>query len=376
LTCSFLFASVHQIFRRTRSREDFLHIDVLAGFSMYSKAGAWQEELLKRRKANTHKERRKEGRTCHTKSSKTAITIASLALIFNMAAVAMPQWRSSWEALIGYGTRRHWGLLAVQGRKMQLHHTMYENNCKWYGHLMLGNSCLSPICKWYQLKCHTYFDLCLYSYSAAFVILLAMLIHVLCLAWTCMLSTRSLRWAATWWPVCAFLHVGGSVFWIIITEGLFDILDEESWFPIPTPGAAFVLACIGGFAQCVCTYLGFHLTKLWPEVDIDDPSQFITDSEQEAEPQEYFEEEVQAEQPQMIPGPMAPMPPEAADGAPAQPKERQWYYQDMGGQEQGPFPTSLMMGWYGQGAIGSDLPMRRDDEDQCTPLGDGSRFRP
>ena len=62
-------------------------------------------------------ERRKEGRTIHTKASKTSITIASIALsggpvvgfvlcfygqrpavprIFNAMAIAMPHWRSSW----------------------------------------------------------------------------------------------------------------------------------------------------------------------------------------------------------------------------------------------------------------------------------------
>ena len=59
-------------------------------------------------------------------------------------AIALPQWRSTWVALIGYGRRRHWGLLAVQGGKpgsqhcfkghlspprMTMHHTMFDNNC-------------------------------------------------------------------------------------------------------------------------------------------------------------------------------------------------------------------------------------------------------
>lgn len=315
----------------------------------------------------------------HTKASKTSITIASIALLFNAMAVAMPHWRSSWVALIGYGARRHWGLLAVQGRKMTMHHTMFENNCKWNGALMLGNSCLSPICKWYLLKCQVYFDLCLYSYGAAFFVLLALLIHLLCLIWTCMLSTRSLRWAATWWPVAALFHMGGAIFWVVITEGIFDALDEESWYPIPTPGASFFIACVGGFGQCVCVFIGFQLMKTWPEVDPDDPNQFMSDS---SEPEEDYEAEevMKVAQPMpMTPGPMAPTAPMAptlpAESAVPTETERQWYYKDKGGQEQGPYPTSIMLGWYGQGSIGSDLELRRDDEDSYSPLGDGSRFR-
>eukprot|EP00913_Durusdinium_trenchii_P016659 g15658.t1 len=281
------------------------------GLAMYPGGASFHEELLKRRKANTYKERRKEGRTVHTKASKTAITVASIALVFNAMAIAMPHWRTSWVALIGYGGRRRnvaWRKLVESCLKLLRQqalglacssrakdaispHDMFLRKAslvalltgKWYGHLLLGNACLSPICKWYLLKCNTYFDFCIYSYSAAFVIVLGFIVHVLCLIWTCFLTGRSLRWASTWWPVAAMLHLGGSVFWIIVTEGIFDQLDEESWYPIPTPGAAFFLACVGGLGQLVCVWLGFSLKSMWPEVDPDDPSQFITDSEKSEE---------------------------------------------------------------------------------------------
>ena len=48
----------------------------------------------------------------------------------------------------------------------------------------------------------------------------------LCLIWTCMLSTRSLRWAATWWPVAALLHLGGAIFWVVITEERWSLKGE------------------------------------------------------------------------------------------------------------------------------------------------------
>lgn len=188
-----------------------------------------------------------------------------------------------------------------------------------------------------------------------------------------MLSTRSLRWAATWWPVAALFHMGGAIFWVVITEGIFDALDEESWYPIPTPGASFFIACVGGFGQCVCVFIGFQLMKTWPEVDPDDPNQFISDSS-EPEEDDVSEEVMKVAQPMpMTPGP-APTVPGAESAAPTG-TERQWYYKDKGGQEQGPYPTSIMLGWYGQGSIGSDLELRRDDEDSYSPLGDGSRFR-
>lgn len=96
----------------------------------------------------------------------------------------------------------------------------------------------------------------------------------------------------------------------------------------------------------------------------------------EPEEDDETEEVMKVAQPLPTPGPMTtvpgPVPP--ADSAPTE-TERQWYYKDKGGQEQGPFPTSIMLGWYGQGSIGSDLELRRDDEDSYSPLGDGSRFR-
>mmetsp|Transcript_14226 Transcript_14226/g.16627 ORF Transcript_14226/g.16627 Transcript_14226/m.16627 type:complete len:266 (-) Transcript_14226:47-844(-) len=263
---------------------------------------------------------------------------------------------------------------------MTLHHTMFQNNCKWYGTLMLGNSCLSPICKWYLLKCQVYFDLCLFSYSAAAVILLGLVIHLLCLIWTWMLSPRTLRWAATWWPVSTFLHLGGAIFWVIITEGIFDSLDEESWYPIPTPGAAFFLACVGGFGECVCVFISFQLMRMWPEVDPDDPAQFLSDSD-EPEDDEDEEEEAKPVFQQGFSQPPPPGPtavPAAADPAAQEPDgagERRWYYKDKSDEEQGPFLTSMMLGWYAQGSIGADLLLRREDESEFAPLGDGSRFR-
>ncbi|CAE7526122.1 MMK1 [Symbiodinium sp. KB8] len=245
--------------------------------------GALQQEYLRRRKLNTFQERRKEGRTAYTKASRTAIIVGSLGLIFNIMAIVLPNWRSSWVALIGYGTRRNWGLLYVQGRQTTFHHTMYDNNCKWYGHLMLGNSCLSPICRWYLLKCNSYFELCLYSYSAALGIIIGTIVQTLCLYWTVALTTRTLRWAANWWPVAAMLNIAGTVFWIIMTEGIFEDLNEESWYPVPPPGLSFILACASAVLQMVNAFLGYTLHYMWPEVDPDNPDQFDsgTDSEDE-----------------------------------------------------------------------------------------------
>ncbi|CAE7230127.1 MMK1 [Symbiodinium natans] len=243
-----------------------------------------QQEYLRRRKLNTYEERRKEGRTVHTRASRTAIIVGSLSLIFNIMAIALPNWRSSWVGLIGYGTRRNWGLLYVQGRTTTFHHTMYDNNCKWYGHLMLGNSCLSPICRWYLLKCNVYFELCMISYGAALGMILGTILESLCLYWTVAFTTRTLRWAANWWPVAAMMNIAGAVVWIILTENIFEELNEESWYPVPPPGMSFILAIVSAVGMLVNAYLGYTLHYMWPEVDPDDESQF--DSEEETNDEE------------------------------------------------------------------------------------------
>jgi len=337
-----------------------------------------QQEYMRRKKMNTYQERRKEGRTMHTKASRTAIIVGSLSWIFGAMAVVLPSWRSSWVGLIGYGTRRNWGLLYVAGRKTTFHHTMYDNNCKWYGHLMLGNSCLSPICRWYLLKCNVYFELCLYSYSAAVGVILGLMLQTLCLYWTFLLSTRSLRWAANWWPVAALLFLGGAIFWVVMTEGLFEQLNEESWYPVPPPGLSFILACVSTVGMLVNAYLGYTLHYMWPEVDPDDPDQFDSDDEEVEEENDTDDEKKDGARDygygdSGYPG--------AADDGSAKVQQqvqqptvpdRQYYYQDHQGQLQGPWPAQQLLAWYQQGMLTPDIQIRASDEMDFHPIGDGS----
>ena len=65
-------------------------------------------------------------------------------------------------------------------------------------------------------------------------------------------------------------------------QGIFDQLDEESWYPVPTPGIAFFLALTGGFGHIVNSWLAYSLTKTWPELDAEDVKQFYSDSEGES----------------------------------------------------------------------------------------------
>mmetsp|Transcript_55845 Transcript_55845/g.133572 ORF Transcript_55845/g.133572 Transcript_55845/m.133572 type:complete len:346 (+) Transcript_55845:110-1147(+) len=335
--------------------------------------GAWQQELLKRRKANTFKERRKEGRTMHTKASKTSMIVGAIGLLFNVASLLIPQWRSSWVALIGYGSRRYWGLLAVQGRKMTLHHTMYDNNCKWYGHLMIGNSCISPICRWYLLKCNLYFDLCIISYGCLFFVALGVLVHALCLYWTVALSPRTLKWSAGWWPVAAVMHLAAGIAWIILTENIFEQLDEESWYPVPPPGISFFLAMLGGLSQLVCAYIACNLTKMWPEVDPDDPYQFMTDSEEEGgygedSDEEDSEDEDPKKQAQAQKGAQA-APPGPAPALP-QPVESRWIIKDEADQESGPYTAAQVKGMLASSTVTADTQIRAEHEQTFARFGD------
>jgi len=245
---------------------------------------------------------------------------------------------------------------------------------------MLGNSCLSPICRWYLLKCNSYFELCLYSYSAALGIIIGTIVQALCLYWTVLLTTRTLRWAANWWPVAAMLNIAGTVFWIIMTEGIFEELNEEAWYPVPPPGLSFVLACASAVLQLVNAFLGYTLHYMWPEVDPDNPDQFDsgTDSEDE-DAEELDPDEKQGgywgyDGYGGYGGGDA-----AADGgisaqSPSASPERQWYYKDSYGQVQGPFPTSKMQEWVGAGHLGAQIEARAIDETDFSPIGDGSRI--
>lgn len=325
-------------------------------------------EFLKRKKKNTFKERRKEGRTMHTRLSVAYIIAGVLGMLLQGTALFVPTWRSSYMGLIGYGTRRHWGLFSVWGRQSQLHHTISSETCEWAGQLIFMNSCLSPICKWYMLKCHRYFDMMLYSYGVGLIISLCWITQVLCVGWSFIFSTRTIRFTALWYPIIMVFGMAGTVTWVVMTEMLFEELDTKSFYPVPPIGGSFIAAMGALLCQIANTVMARQLKHMWPEVDPDDPHQFSDDDSDEADSEDSEDSR-----------PKRPANAKAQANAAAYPQqggilERQWFYQDQTGNVQGPFPTSQMLQWQSVGTFPPDLQMRSEDEASFTPLGDGSRL--
>eukprot|EP00930_Biecheleria_cincta_P098906 TRINITY_DN90556_c0_g1_i1.p1 TRINITY_DN90556_c0_g1~~TRINITY_DN90556_c0_g1_i1.p1 ORF type:complete len:399 (+),score=74.64 TRINITY_DN90556_c0_g1_i1:159-1355(+) len=339
----------------------------------------YQEEFLKRKKLNTFKERRKEGRTMHTRLSVALIIAGILGLVLQGMSLAVPSWRSSYMGLIGYATRRHWGLFTVWGSRSQMHHTVSSDTCAWSSQLIVLNSCLSPICKWYLLKCQRYFDLMLFSYGTGVVIVLCWIIQVLCVVWSFIFSTRTIRFAATWYPVIALFSLAGTIFWVVMTEVMFQELDEKSFYPVPPIGASFIASVGAIVCQIANSIMARQLKYMWPEIDPDDPHQFSSSEDDEDDSDEDSDEETK---PKKAKAKGAAHPPQVQQVqqvgfAPQQeggPQERQWFYQDQMGNVQGPFPTSQMQQWYASGTFPADMPLRAETEATFTPLGDGSRF--
>eukprot|EP00931_Biecheleriopsis_adriatica_P085526 TRINITY_DN6007_c0_g1_i1.p1 TRINITY_DN6007_c0_g1~~TRINITY_DN6007_c0_g1_i1.p1 ORF type:complete len:567 (-),score=107.14 TRINITY_DN6007_c0_g1_i1:85-1785(-) len=324
------------------------------------KAMALQEEFLRRKQLNTYKERRKEGRVIYTASSRTAVICAIAGLLVNLLSLLLPNWRTNWIGVIGYGSSRSWGLWGIQGRSFQLHSTAYQNACKWYGSLMIGGICQSPICKWYWTKCNAYYELMLISFGAGFFLLLAFIFHSLSLYWTVLLTPRTIRWTTYWWPVTAILHIATITLYFILSQNTFDSLDTDSVYPVPNPGASLFMSIIGAVLQVVNTWLAYTLRRMWPEIDPDDSDEFYeldTDSGED----EDFEEETE-KKPTAQTGPVYTGP------------SRQWYYEDRSGKVQGPFPTEQIEQWQRNGSFEPETPFRASDESIFTPFGDGSRL--
>jgi len=164
----------------------------------------FQEEFLEQKKQNTFQERRKEGRTKNSRSSYAVYVIGGFSVFFNFISIAFPYWRSSWVAVIGYGHRRHWGLFVVQGRFSRPHHLVSDIACKHFGETMLGSTCTSPLCRWYRLKCHTYYNFMLASYICAFFYIVAQILFLLVFRWMIKLEPRSIRYANLWVKVAVF----------------------------------------------------------------------------------------------------------------------------------------------------------------------------
>lgn len=242
---------------------------------------AMEQAHIGRMKKDTFAVRRKEGRTKHGQASWTVIILGALGWLMQAVAVAMPDWRASRAVVFGYGFRRGWGMFMVKGRGMTMHHVVSQKTCGWFGSLNVGNMCSSPLCLWYKTKCETYIDLTILSYSCGIFMIIALVIHGACVIFTIQFTPRTIRWAATWWPVVILINGFATGTWFFITEDMFSRLNNESVYPEPPPGYCMGLACFSFLFQITNCMLSCMLMGWWPELNDDSDSD--SDSESDSE---------------------------------------------------------------------------------------------
>lgn len=219
--------------------------------------------------SDTYEVRRAEGRPKHGTNSLAIIGFSIFLWFLHLIAIMMPEWRSNWLGVLGYPYRRAWGIFTITGQATRFHHEVMTDTCRFFAQLNVVGVCASPICLWYRTKCQVYMDTMLISYATGFFFLLALIVHALCIIWTMRMTPRMIRWAATWWCACVLLHICTSMFWFIMTEEMFGILDAEALYPQPSFSFCFYCECIVMFGLIIIAFQGVTLMATWPEPESD-----------------------------------------------------------------------------------------------------------
>lgn len=213
----------------------------------------------------------------HGPTSKSIIGVGILAIVVSIFSLTIPYWRKNDFGTPWYPYSRGWGLFNIVGMRGQGLMRFRNKSCRAYGGLKVGNFCLSPICKWYKLKCEIYTDIMWVSFLSGVLKILGLITQGWCLYWTIKLTPRLIRWAGTWWFVAALLELVALVWYVFMTEWLFDSLNQQGVYPEQTLGISFFFSCVAVLSLIICAILGVLLMKIWPEDDEDD----LTDSEAE-----------------------------------------------------------------------------------------------
>merc|ERR1740121_3140680 len=106
------------------------------------------------------------------------------------------------------------------------------------------------------------------SYSAAFFLVISYLLHIACIAWTGLLSPRTIRYAGKCWIIILILNLTGVVVWYIFSEEMFDELMAKSFYPSPEIGPGLIVSGISSVLLIICTFCGCQLWKWWPDMDL------------------------------------------------------------------------------------------------------------
>jgi hypothetical protein len=230
------------------------------------------EEIEKRQiktlKADTYKQRRKEGRPKHGSTSMAVMVLGSIALMMQSGTLFYPCLRSNNYGVFGYGAHRAWGFIGIKGKTFKLWHEIAIDTCGYFGALNVGGVCASPICLWYKLKCESYMTFMVVSYSAMFVLVISYLLHVAIIIWTALHRPRTIRYAGKCWPIVLILNLTGSVVWFILSEEMFDELMSKSFYPTPEVGGGLYASGMSSVLLLVCTFCGCQLWKWWPDIDL------------------------------------------------------------------------------------------------------------
>lgn len=249
-----------------------------------ARALAREEANIARLKGDTYKERRRMGRPKHSMGSIGSVLVGIMCWLLQAVAIALPGWRTSYNGMLGYPAFRSWGILSIKGMRTQSMYQQAYDTCGYYAELNVGGICASPICVYYRVKCWTYTDMMIYSYTIAVFLGIALFIHLLCIAWTIKFTCKTIKWAALWWPVVAFLDIAGGVTWLVMSEITFDTLNESSNYPTPSPAYCFIASVTAMVGLCINTWLGCFQWRRWPnpeEEDFDSTTDENYDSKEE-----------------------------------------------------------------------------------------------
>jgi len=235
-----------------------------------------EEQRVEQMYKDTYKQRKIEGRPIHTTLSYSIVGLGLFSFMIQLAAVSMTSWRGNWVGVLGYPMSRQWGLWGVKGAKgTKWYHEQSQVACEVFGSMHLGGFCISPLCLWYKIKCMVYLDMWVFCTAMGLGFVIVLLLHGACVAWTAMLTPKTIQFASIWWSCVAIGHLSLLAGFLFLTDDFYDALNIYSFYPPPFFDIAFFLSSLAALAVCTLAVLGCLLAGQWPVPDVD------TDTESE-----------------------------------------------------------------------------------------------
>lgn len=229
-----------------------------------------EEQRIDHMYKDTYRQRKLEGRPNHTMLSAGILGLGLFSFLIQLGAVCMSNWRGNWIGVLGYPNSRQWGLWAVKGAKgTTWYHDQAQIACEIFGKMHMGGFCMSPLCLWYRVKCMTYWDMWMWCTAIGAGFVLVLLLHGACLAWTALLTPKSIQLASIFWCLVALSHVGLIAGWYFVSEDFFDAMNIYSFYPTPFLDFGFAFSSFAGLCVVGNAVLGIQLATQWPIPDTD-----------------------------------------------------------------------------------------------------------